>query len=442
MKKRDFFLRAMLAEEYKRVEWVISAFAVVDENPEAWKENPYPYRIVQTPTNFFFVDPENKDEGGGFKLTPIEDGKSGEPLFRLQEKVKITESEVLLKLPQKEIETTYGLVVLNYTVIFYPFGKKLTYINNEFRPSTVEKLIVGRFKDNPDNPEDRKDDEIYVDEYLRYCDAAFQMTAFAQISVPGITLKALTGAPGIVEFRNKLLAENKDRLTDPAVIAGIDAALVKYDKDYLADDESKDFLIKDKSFKIVRKRLFGMHGAEPGFNTNGEIDLIDNSLDEGWNPNKFPVLINNLRVGSYNRGFETQLGGEAVKWLLRASSNINIVEPDCGTKLGIPNLVTNDNLEWFVDHYIVVGDKPVLIDTIDAIKPYIGKTVVTRSPMFCKSPKTDYCPICVGRKLAANPEAASMAVADYGSAFLGLFMAAMHGKELAVAKMDWKTLIF
>jgi hypothetical protein len=252
----------------------------------------------------------------------------------------------------------------------------------------------------------------------------------------------IVGAPGIVEYRNKLLEENKGRLEDPAVIAGIDAKLVQYDKDYLANDDSMDFLIKDKSFKVVRKRLFGMHGAEAGFNEDGKIELIDNSLDEGWNPLKFPAINNNSRVGSYNRGFQTQLGGEAFKWLLRASANINITENDCGTKLGIPKIVLNDNLDWFVGHSIVHNNKLVFISSEDDIKPYIGKEVIVRSPMFCKLPKTDYCQVCAGKKLSANPEAASMAVSDYGSAFLGLFMAAMHGKELAVAKMNWRELIF
>ena len=442
MNKKEYFFKAMRAEEYRRVAWVFSAFTLVDEDRDEWKKDPYPYRIVQTPTGFFFVDPENKKETGEALLTPIEDGKPNQPLFGLQEEVNILQSDTQLNLGTSSLLTTYGLLIINYTVIFYPFGTKLKYINTEFRPKTVEKLIVGRFKDNPKNEEDRNSEDIYVDEYLKYCDAAFQMTAFSQIAVPGVTIKAIVGAPGIVEFRNKLLEENKDKLSDPAVIAGIDAKLVQYDKDYLAGDDSMDFLIKEKSFKIVRKRLFAMHGAEAGFNDDGKIELISNSLDEGWNPSKFAAINNNSRVGSYNRGFQTQLGGEAVKWLLRASSNINITELDCGTKLGIPKSVLNDNLSWFAGHSIVYREKVIPIDTEDDIKPFIGKEVVVRSPMFCKLPKTDYCQVCAGKKLSANPEAASMAVSDYGSAFLGLFMAAMHGKELAVAKMNWRELIF
>lgn len=442
MNKKEFFFKAMLAEEYKRVAWVFSAFSILKEDVDSWKEDPYPYRIVQTPSKFFFVDPDNRDGQGNSQLTVIEDSEPNTPLFGLQEEISVSQTETQLNLGVDRLVTTYGLLLLNYTVIYYPFKTKVTYINKEFRPKTVEKLIVDRFKDNPENDADRNDQDIYVDEYLKYCDAAFQMTAFSQIAVPGVTIKAIVGAPGIVEYRNKLLEENKGRLEDPAVIAGIDAKLVQYDKDYLANDDSMDFLIKDKSFKIVRKRLFGMHGAEAGFNEDGKIELIDNSLDEGWNPLKFPAINNNSRVGSYNRGFQTQLGGEAVKWLLRASVNINITENDCGTKLGIPKIVLNDNLDWFVGHSIVHNNKLVFISSEDDIKPYIGKEVIVRSPMFCKLPKTDYCQVCAGKKLSANPEAASMAVSDYGSAFLGLFMAAMHGKELAVAKMNWRELIF
>lgn len=442
MNKKEYFIKAVAAGEYKRMAWVFSIFSIINEDKEEWKKDPYPYRIVQTPTNFFFVDPDNRDEKGEVQLTVISDAKGGTPLYGIQEKVTISQDEVSLKLEADKIITTYGLLVLNYTVIYYPFGTKVTYINKEFSPKDIETSIIDRFKDNPKNESEKSDAFIYVDEYLRYCDAAFQMTAYSQLAVPGITLKAITAAPGIIEFRNKLLKENEGRLDDPAVVAGIDAALVKYDKEYLAGDESMHFLIKDKSFKIVRKRLFGMHGAEAGFNDDGKIDLIPNSLDEGWDIKKFPVINNNSRVGSYNRGFQTQLGGEAVKWLLRASSNINVTDPDCGTRLGIPKVVSNENLDWFIGHSIVGTEKTISIETKEDITRYIGKEVVVRSPMFCRLEKTDYCQACAGRHLSANPEAASMAVSDYGSAFLNLFMAAMHGKELAVAKMNWRELIF
>jgi len=437
MKKKEFFLRALKTEAYRNLAWIISIFAITNEDKEAYKKDPYPYRVVQTPTNFFFVDPEKDNE-----LTLIEDSKPNQPLFTLTEKIELLQSDTDMVLGSSKIETQYGRLILNYIVIYYPFKKKLPFINEKFTPATIEKLILPRFKDTPEEGTPRNEKDIYVDEYLVFCDAVFFTTGLTQISVPGITAKSIVGAPGIREFRDKLIAENKDNLDDPSVIAGIDAKLVAYDKNYLKDDPSSGFLIDEKSFKVVRKRLYGMYGAEAGFDEGTKIKLIGKSLSEGWDKETLPTLNNASRVGSYNRGFQTQLGGEAVKWLLRASSNISIIDTDCGTKLGIPFKVTMENLDWLVGFSVVGKDGPILVKNTEEAKQFFNKEIIVRSPMFCKLTKTDYCKVCVGERLAANPQAASVAISEYGSTFLGLFMAAMHGKELAVAHMNYKEVIF
>ena len=58
------------------------------------------------------------------------------------------------------------------------------------------------------------------------------------------------------------------------------------------------------------------------------------------------------------------------------------------------------------------------------------------SPMYCKLDKTDYCKTCVGKKLADNPTGLSMAVSDYGSTMLYIYMSAVHGKQLKLAKVN------
>lgn len=437
MNKREFFLASMGAGNYKRKNWVISAFALVNESPDEYKRDHYPYRIIQTPAGYFFIDPNN-----GNDLTRIDDAKSGEPLFGIKETLQITSKDNIPNFTGSTLETTYGRLLFNYVAVIYPFGSKIPYQNERTSPSKMEDLIIVRLKDIPEKEEDRTQEDIYVDEYLQFCDAMFYLTGFTQLCVPTLSEKAITPAPGIAELKEKLLAENKDRLNDPAVIAKIDAELVAYDKAYLKGDVSEGFLITKKSTEIVRKKLFGMHGAETGFGSGVEVDLIKNSLYQGWDIEKFPAMMNNLRVGSYSRGAETMLGGESVKWLLRTSSNMAITVDDCGTKLGNTVHITDSNYKRLIGFGVIQAGKTVLVPDEATAKEYIGRTVMQRSPMFCQAEKTDFCKACCGPRLAESPTALSAAVSDYGSTMMYISMQAMKGKALQTAKMSFKEAIF
>lgn len=435
MNKREFFLAAMDAQEFKRRVWVISAFSLIKENPEAWRTDPYPFRIVQTPSAYFYVDPDNKNQ-----LTRIDDAVIGQPLFHVKEPVALHAGQP----PNltEDIVSTYGRLLFNYTAFVYPLDSKLPYLNHRVSPKEVENLILPRLKDTPEDITTRNRQDIYVDEYLQFCDAMFFLAGFTQLCVPAATRKTMTAAPGIVEYKEKLLAENAGRLNDPAVIAKIDALLVQYDKDYLKGDEGTGFLITGKSMNIVRKKLFGMHGAEVGLEEGIEVDLIKNSLSQGWDISKFPAMNNSLRAGSYNRGAQTMLGGESVKWLLRASSNISVTADDCGSKLGNVINVDNSNYKFLIGFNVVAEQGPsVNVPDDAAAKAMIGRTAMVRSPMFCKLEKTDYCKACVGARLSENPTGLSAAISEYGSAFLGIYMSAAHAKALVLAKMNYKTAI-
>ena len=435
MNKKELFLLAMKSEEYRRKAFVISAFSIFDESSDAWKKNPYPYRIIQTKTGYFFVDPDNNNE-----LTIIEDAIVGEALYGIKEKVSVTIAVGITNL-NSDIETTYGKILFNYIVLIHAFKNKIPYINTRISPDKVEDLIIGRLKDNPLKEEDRNETDIYIDEYLLFTKAMFFLAGFTQICVPAASAKTITAAPGIVALKERLLAENKDRLHDPAIIALIDAELVKFDKAYMAGDIGEGFLIGGKAYNIVRKKLFSMHGAEMGLEEKVDVNIIQNSLSQGWDISKMPEMINSLRAGSFNRGSQTMLGGEAVKWLYRASSNMNVTEDDCGSKLGNVINVTENNIWWLKGFSVVTETGSDLVDSDEKAKSYIGKKVMVRSPMYCKLDKTDFCKVCVGSNLANNPTGLSVAVSEFGSAILSLFMKASHGKALTVAHMDYMTAI-
>jgi hypothetical protein len=447
MDKRTFFMRAMGAQEYRRRAWVISAFSQTRESPDAWKADRYAWRIVQTPAAHFFVDPDRDLE-----LTLIDDAMSGQPPFAFRETIELKAGEV----PNLtgDIRTTYGNTLFNFLVLVYAFGDRVGFQPGRVNAEQLEAHVLSRMVDDPvdgakdSSPPVKKGPAagrepgikapLYANEYVKFSNAMFQLTAFTQLCVPATTRKTMQAAPGIFELRDRLLQENRDRLDDPAVVAGIMKELVNYDKEYLKGDEGANFLITKKSWDVVRTRLFSMMGMEAGFGDLTKAGLIQTSLSEGWDISKFPAMNDTLRAGSYKRGAETALGGELVKWLLRVSANLGVTQEDCGARLGLEMMVDEDNLYKLPGSSVVTSSGHERIDSEEAARRYLGEKIMLRSPMFCVLPKTDYCAVCAGARLSLNPTALSVAISDYGSTFMGLSLGAMHGKVLETARMDYR----
>lgn len=432
MDKRTYFLLAMKAGNYKYLDWIYSVFCL-SKDAQAVKHT-YPYQIQADPTGYFFQDPS----GEQIRLT---DASPNTPIFTLKEKLTLTPNDVPTL--QEPTTVTYGNLLANYILLIEPFGQKLPYLKGEFSIGKIEEQLLPRLKNDPQDPAERTEDAIYISEYLKFADSCFYLTGLTQVCVWAATEKIMLPPEGIQEYKAQLLEEYKDRLHDAAAIAEIDAKLVAYDKAYLKGDPGTHFLLSKKSTNVVRKKKFLMHGAEMGVDSSvSDVTLIRNSLDEGWDVKAFPAMNNSLRLGSYSRGAETMLGGVEVKWMLRASSNINVTEDDCGTTLGMPIDVTEANKKTLVGFYLLTKQGSILIENEDQARQYIGKKVLSRSPMYCKLDKTDYCKKCIGTRLSETPYALSSAVSSYGSIMLGIFMSAMHGKVLETAKMDINSALF
>lgn len=456
MNKRDFYLAACKAGCYKKTKWNISAFSLVAEGPDDWKQDPYPYRLVSLINGHHYVDPEDTT-----RLLRIDDSVAGKPLLRALEAIELDVGDV--ENVRGPIRTTYGNVMANYICFVYAFGNKIPFQVGRINIRKIESIIESRLAENPAdfieatgydysdkarfgnvldapgmsfNTDDPDEQPIYIDEYLKFCNGTFSTVAYTQIFTPAATRKTMTGPPGIKELRDKLIKENAGRLHDRAVVADIVAQLQKVDAEYLKGDRGLGFLISAKSKQIVRSKMFLSYGAETGIEESVDVDYIPRALTEGWDVSKFASMNNALRAGSYNRGKQTELGGEAVKDILRATSNMTISGKDCGARYGIDDYYPLGEEDRLIGFSVIEQSGETVKVTKDNVGEYMGKKIMRRTPMTCKMERTDFCATCLGDRLANTPTGLSMAIADYGSAFLAIFMSAAHSKGIRAKKLD------
>lgn len=432
MLKDKLFELVCNSDTLKNTEWIIKAFSLFQEPTDDWKKDPYPYRIVLQPNGWHFVDPETGN------LSIIEDAELGKPIYKVLDPYTVKAGSMVNA--DKDYETTYGNAFINTVCLTMWFKKAIPFMSGPISSKRLSDAVLELLEDDVEEHE-REENHIYVSDYLKFCDAVFNLVAYTQVFTPAATSVSMQSPPGIKELRDLIVAENKDRLHDPAVIANIVKQLQEYDYEYLRGDPSLGFLLKDKSLKIVRTKLFLAYGAETGLEEKVDVTFIEKSLNEGWDIDKFPEMNNVQRAGSYNRGKETERGGAKVKEIYRVAGNLKIAEKDCGSVLGVDFESKPGTEKQLIGFTVIESDGTQNKITKSTVSGYMGRIVKLRSPMYCKSIETDYCEACCGDRLSTNPNGLAMEFTAYGSKFMGMYMQAAHAKALTVRELDFDRLL-
>ncbi len=463
MDKRSYLIEAVQARAYTRKHWIMTIIAKSRSltkptrqqtsymegglNP---KDGEYPYKLYSFPDTkeYFFRDPNDN-----YNFKAIDNTDKDIPLFTLKERITLSVGE--LENVVSEVETNIGTMLINAIIFVYAFGAKIPYMKERFNPTKIENYIAKNLRKTPGPGEPRDDKYLYVDEYLKFAKAASSLAGLSELGTPASTPKSITINPAILKRRDELFEEHKDDLSNIATVAKIEKELTDMDKEDLKDDKAMGFLIADKNFTVSRKRMFIMHGVESGFgDTSKGVDPIRTSLNEGWDIKHMPAMVNSLRAGSFNRGNQTALGGESVKFFYRVFQNTRVLEQDCGSKHGLLWKINEHNYLKFVGLYLAAVQKttkvtsftPTTLDpntplTEETAKALIGKHVLIRTPMLCKTKAPSFCARCVGDLMAATPTGVHIAMSDVGSIFMLCFMKAMHGKALKTAVYDYNEAI-
>lgn len=418
--KLDYFLAALKAGSYKHKDWVLEAFSPVASYNADTQEAPYPYALKVEGGHYTAEDPLTHEA-----LTLL-DAKAGTPPFAFLEKVTVKPGAI--ENVHQALETCYGSILVNQTVLVYAFGNKVPYQTGTLKVSGLEKLIEPRLTTTPEDGRPRRGDRLYMDEYKRFNEGIRYLEGFASICVPSATPKTITVSKEVLKRRDELVKQYGEQLEDPVVLAKVTKELTDMDRAWMKGDPAERFYIKDKSFDVVRKRLFIMQGQESGFGKTGKT--ITSSLSEGWNVENIPAMANSQRNGSYSRGFLTALGGVEAKGNYRIFQNTVVAEEDCGSKLGLRLKLTKDIARHFISHSVIHADGKLTELTEENLSKYIDTEVSIRSVAFCKTKGQNVCATCIGKNIAKTPNAISTYSASLGSTFVLWLLAAAHGSAL------------
>ena len=326
---------------------------------------------------------------------------------------------------KEDTETTVGRFLLNVLLIEEPFDGTFDYINKAgFNLKGLEKQISDGLMS----------DKIQVTQYKKYVDNMYFIGHFCELCVPTVTRAAMTTDASIKDLKKELLDKYKGQLDDPKVIAEIEDILIKTDKEYLKNDNSMRFYgpLGDKPFNVARKKLYlTVGGIETFSKDTGKYVFVENSLSEGWNNDSIPVISNEIRKGSYNRGHETQLGGALTKYVMRVFQDLCIIEDDCHSRNGLEVDFRKYPIENFKGRYI--NDKGTWVAiTSENMSKYTNGRYVMRSPMYCKTEK-GLCRRCAGDVYAGlNTKHIAMYIVDISSTFTTMALKLMHGSKVSL----------
>lgn len=335
----------------------------------------------------------DSDDENGEKRYAVSWEPTGIPYLGDEEPLVIAHEE--LPLPAGKIAnypkgdvmmTTFGRFFWNYWVFAQPFGDIFPYYNQKWKPSHIQSLIYDKVRTQ----------EVTRDQYNAYANNMYAFGSCSEFCVPNITRKALTKPPEFDKIRDIAWKKYGPAIEsgDAVAMSQYEQELITYLKENLKGDEATDYLTSGKVWNVVMKNLFATKGMVEQFGNEGQFDFVKRPLEEGWDPNDFPVLTNNIRSGSYSRAMETAKGGEESKFILRVFQNTRIVENDCKTKRTLDVLFGDHNSYEYVYRNAMVNGKLTNI-TKDNHTSFVGKVVKLRSPMYCSS-ENGYCYTCMG----------------------------------------------
>lgn len=376
-----------------------------------------------------------KIDGVGYR---IKEYKQDEPLFRVEDPIKLEKG--FLPSIKEPIETTVGRLILN-AVTFENVYDNVSYINKSLADTdTYESAFVDRMIEN-DEP--RRPNTITVNEYIDGMDHLGFFEALGDVLVTTTTTKTITKAPGIDEYRAKLLKEFGDKINTPVGLVEFENLVAAYDREYLKDDVAYDTVFARKT-KTARMKMHGVFGTGTTFVDDPDTSsLILNSIEDGMDitPAGLVKYFNDARAASFYRGDKTALGGYTYELLQKSLAGMRISSEPCKTTRGEIKLMTDQEVNYAVGRYYKHANSWKLIRSKEEANSLRNTTIEMRSPLYCKAGGNDYCYACISVAYKDNPNGISNIAAMISASILGMFMKFMHAVKGELVTMELEDIV-
>lgn len=347
----------------------------------------------------------------------------------------------------EDIETSLGIAITNYLIIEKPFKGKIPFVDGKIT-SDIEDIIAERLVSDNYVPKDEADNniKIRVKELIEYVDNCEYLKTWNRYFVQAASERTMLPPEGITEKKKQIIKDmlkelGENAFKDQVNVVKLEEKLKEIDKEWLKDDPTMGIVTSGKVLNNSRKELFLTMGGIPAFDDEGELSFVLNSLLEGWpsDPDTLTAMFNSLRAGSLSRALDTQYGGLFAKIILRAiGSYVVKLNVDCGTKLGIANIIDDKNYKLINFRHVIDNGKTILIDSEDMAKTYIGKNILVRSPETCALVGENYCQYCVSKLLSENPDGIKNEVTEVTSIVLNESMKKMHNTTKSITRLNKK----
>lgn len=414
MLTKDYFTYAIKQDLLLSRSWILSSFMLPVENQKVEADHP----LFKDGKCYVTINGEEQE---------IEDFVQDLPLLKAD--AVYTLEPNLIDNANEKIKTCYGNVMFNFLCLAYPFGNRVTYINDRVNGKKLDNIIANGLKSGLIKPSEFTG---------KFMPAMGFITVFTQVLVPAATEKYIFITEKLKETRDILIKKHGKDLHRPEVAAIVDGELTKVLKEHLKGDDAERHALKAKVYGTVLKKQYGSMGGVAKLDNPSEVQYMGASLMEGWDANnkeEFAAMVNGLRSGSFDRGAETALGGAAAKTLSRMFQNSKLSEHDCNSKFGMRLKVMEIDYKEYVGRYLVSDPKTPLTEA--KLKASIGKFITIRDPQACKSKNGNLCGVCLGNTVESSGIGLTSQASAVGSTFLSISLAKFHAKELVLQEYDF-----
>lgn len=427
--KQDYLLLCIKKRQpIFNFEWYKKVFTTVDLIDEQYDEHSGEYDyldVVIKPTGLHFIDED-------WSLVKFSDYLPGKPLFDYTDEIKV-DSSVMSNI-KGNITTTIGRLLINAVITTHDRESKYEFINRAgIDVDTLQDMFADALANDRTEVSEMKDSV----ERMAFLDGNGFITSISA------TEKAITPAPGMKEFKEKLVKEAGDSINDKVKYLEIENKIQAYDREYLKDDPVAQNLYGRKA-SVGRLKMNAIYGEGLDFVNDPENNtLIIDSVGDGTNtdPSVFPKYINDLRYASFSRGSNTALGGSIYKELQRVFGEISVSPTPCKTTQGLVKVMTPNEVKYSVGRFYKKGSQWVVIKTPDEAKELKGKTLEMRSPMFCLEKGNSICYACLSARFKDKNNQPAIMASGISDVLLNMFLKLMHGIKTDLVKLKMDDLI-